>query len=202
MPVIRGPVTLPVRRSTLWHAAAWSARRVGWWETAAVRLFIAVMPPDDVLDVVAGLRRRARDGVRWTTRAQWHVTLRFLGDVADPAPVAAALDGADLAGATAVVGPRVAALGRGVVVVPVAGLDELAAGVTAATGAFGRPAPPRRFRGHLTLARTRGGSVRGLVGEPVGARFPVDAVRLVRSHLGPDGARYEDLHVRLLIPDA
>jgi 2'-5' RNA ligase len=163
-----------------------------------VRLFVALRPPDDVLDIVAGLRRRERDGVRWTTREQWHVTLRFLGEVADPQPVATALDDAVLNGCTAVVGPQVTALGREVVIVPVAGVEDLAAVVVAATRDVGKPPATRPFRGHLTLARARHGSVRDLVGEPVEARFRVDAVRLVRSHLGRDGARYEDLHVRHL----
>jgi 2'-5' RNA ligase len=138
--------------------------------------------------------------VRWTARAQWHVTLRFLGEVADPAPVAAALEAAHLAACEAVAGPRVIALGRSTVVLPVAGLDALAAGVAAATAGFGAPVGTRPFRGHLTLARVRRGSVQHLVGGALEARFPVDDVRLVRSHLGPAGARYEDLLVRRLEP--
>jgi 2'-5' RNA ligase len=163
-----------------------------------MRLFVAVQPPGDVLDLVAGLGRRERSGVRWTTRGQWHVTLRFLGEVDDPAPVIAALDAAPLSAATAVLGPEVAALGRGVLVVPVHGLDDLAAGVAAATGGFGEPVPDRPFRGHLTLARAKRGSVRALAGEPVAAEFAVGDVRLIRSRLDRDGARYEDLHVRPL----
>lgn len=163
-----------------------------------MRLFVAVRPPDAVLDVVAGLRRPPRPGVRWTTRPQWHVTLRFLGEVNDPGPVTAALEAAPLARCDAVVGPRVAALGRGAVVVPVGGLERLADAVVAATGGFGSPPAARAFRGHLTLARARRGPVRDLVGEPVKLGFPVDEVRLVRSHLGADGARYEDVHVRRL----
>jgi 2'-5' RNA ligase len=163
-----------------------------------VRLFVAVRPPDDVLDAVSGLRRPERDGVRWTTRPQWHVTLRFLGEVDDPAPVVAALDAAPLVRCAAVVGPRVAALGRGVVMVPVAGLEALAEGVVAATGQLGRPPEGRAFRGHLTLARVRRGPVRELVGEAVDLRFPVEDVRLVRSRPGPGGSRYDDVHVRRL----
>lgn len=170
--------------------------------TAGVRLFVAVRPPDDVLDLVAGLHRPERAGVRWTTRAQWHVTLRFLGEVEDPAPVVAALDAADLASAVGVIGPTVSALGRGVVVLPVGGLDDLAAGVGAATGAFGVPSPDRPYRGHVTLARARRSQLRDLVGEPVAARFPVREVRLVRSHLERAGARHEDIHVRHLDLDA
>jgi 2'-5' RNA ligase len=90
-----------------------------------------------------------------------------------------------------------------VLVVPVAGLDALAAAVVAATAGLGRPPDDRPFRGHLTLARARrGASVRGLAGQLAGdevaAAFPVREVRLVRSHLGPHGARYEDVHVRRL----
>lgn len=171
----------------------------GWLpDFTIVRLFVAVRPPDNVLDALAGLRRPERAGVRWTTRPQWHLTLRFLGEVDDPAPVVAALDAARPAACVAAVGPRVMGLGRGVVVVPVGGIEDLAAAVVAATSGFGAPPEPRPFRGHLTLARARRGSVRDLVGEPIDLEFPVDEVRLVHSHLGPDGARYEDLHVRAL----
>lgn len=163
-----------------------------------MRLFVAVRPPDAVLDVVGGLRRPERDGVRWTTRPQWHVTLRFLGEVDDPAPVVAALEAAPLVRCAATVGPRVAALGRGVVMAPVTGLDALAEGVVAATAPFGRPPEARAFRGHLTLARVRRGPVRDLVGEGIDLRFPVEDVRLVRSRPGPGGSRYDDVHVRPL----
>jgi 2'-5' RNA ligase len=163
-----------------------------------MRLFVAILPPSAVLDDVAALRRPERPGVRWTTRDQWHVTLRFLGEVPDPAPVAEALDAAPLARATAVLGPEATPLGRRVVCVPVAGLDDLAAGVVAATAGFGRPPEPRPFHGHLTLARVTRGPLRDLLGEPISARFAVRAVRLVRSRLGPQGARYDDVHVRRL----
>lgn len=163
-----------------------------------MRLFIGILPPGAVLDEVAGLRRPERPGVRWTTRDQWHVTLRFLGEVPDPAPVADALDAAPLARCSAVLGPEVSPLGRRVVCVPVAGLDDLATGVVAATAGFGRPPEPRPFHGHLTLARVTRGSLRDLLGEPVSARFDVLTVRLVRSRLGPQGARYDDMHARRL----
>ncbi len=163
-----------------------------------MRLFIGILPPGAVLDEVAGLRRPERPGVRWTTRDQWHLTLRFLGEVPDPVPVADALDAAPLARCSAVLGPEVQALGRRVVCVPVAGLDDLASGVMAATAGFGRPPEPRPSHGHLTLARVTRGSLRDLVGEPITARFDVRAVRLVRSRLGPQGARYDDVHMRRL----
>ena len=173
-----------------------------------MRLFVGVAPPDDVLDLIADLPRPAQSGLRWTTREQWHVTLRFLGEVEDPEPVVDALESGGLrrvGACEATVGPAVTALSRHVLSLPVAGLDDLAAAVVAATRTFGRPPEPRPFQGHVTLARTTGAtrqSVRRLAGEVVGqelsARFRVADVRLVRSHLGRGGARYEDVYVHHL----
>ncbi len=50
----------------------------------AMRLFVAVVPPDEVLDDLEEHLEPRRDAgvdVRWTDRHQWHVTLAFLGDV-------------------------------------------------------------------------------------------------------------------------
>ncbi|HZA77046.1 MAG TPA: RNA 2',3'-cyclic phosphodiesterase [Acidimicrobiales bacterium] len=173
-----------------------------------MRLFVGVRPPDDVLDLIADLPRRAQTGLRWTTREQWHVTLRFLGEVADPTAVVEALDGADparLVACEATVGPVVETLSRQVVALPVAGLDDLAMAVVEATGTLGRPPEDRPFHGHITLARlarSARGSARRLTGEivgrPLSARFAVSDVRVVRSHLGRAGARYEDVYVRHL----
>jgi 2'-5' RNA ligase len=163
-----------------------------------VRLFIAVQPPPSVIERLAGLRRRPRDGVRWTTADQWHVTLRFLGEVEGAEPVVEALAGAELPAAEAHLGPASTAFGRHVVAVPVAGLDELAGRVVAATAGFGAPAPKRPYRGHVTLARVRHGNPKALAGETIEVRWAVDEVRLVRSRLHPAGARYEDLYIRPL----
>lgn len=160
-----------------------------------MRLFVAVHLPPDVLDAVAALPRPDRPGVRWTTRDQWHVTLRFLGEVEEPGPVAdaVAVAVAPLAPVDAVAGPAVTALGPGVVCVPVAGLDGVAAAVVRATAGFGQPPDDRPFRGHLTLARVRrgSGSARRLAGAPFEASWRVASADVVRSHLHPAGARYE-----------
>ena len=55
------------------------------------RLFVAVVPPDDVLEAVAALPRPVEPGVRWTRPDTWHVTLRFLGDRVDEGAAVAAL---------------------------------------------------------------------------------------------------------------
>jgi RNA 2',3'-cyclic 3'-phosphodiesterase len=157
-----------------------------------VRLFVAVTPPPEVLDRVAELARPEREGVRWTTPDQWHVTLRFLGDVSDPEPVEAALRAVRWPAARMRIGPGVASLGRHAVVLPVAGLEELARLAAESTVAFAEP-EQRPFRGHLTLARVRRGSPAPLTGERFEAEAEVEAVALFRSRLHPEGARYEEL---------
>ena len=44
------------------------------------RLFVAVWPPEEVGDVLAGLSRPDLPGVRWTAPERLLVTVRFLGD--------------------------------------------------------------------------------------------------------------------------
>jgi 2'-5' RNA ligase len=164
-----------------------------------VRLFVSVQPPDDVLDALAGLARPQVPGARWVGREQWHVTLRFFGEVDDPAPVAAALASAPLRATEAVAGPGAVSKARRVLWLPVAGLDELAAGVAAATEGLGPAQDEGAFQGHLTLARAprRGRLPVGLAGRvpPFTRRWPVTELRVVRSHLGQGPPRYEDLAV-------
>jgi len=157
------------------------------------RLFVAVWPPDDVLDLVAGLERREVAGLRWTTRDQWHVTLRFLGQVADVEAVKAALSGLDAGAAAARLGPAVDRFGRRILHVPVAGLDGIATDVVRVTAALGTPPDDRPFRGHLTLARVGERStvdLRAHAGALVSATWAVSEVSLVESRLSSHGARY------------
>lgn len=145
-----------------------------------VRLFVAVRPPPGVLP-----------GVR-----NPHVTLRFLGAVDDGLveEVAGALR-AGLVGVgpcEAEIGTAVRRLGASALVVPVSGLEELAAAVAASVGRYG--GDDRPFRAHLTVARVdrRAPRRRGpLVSAPavdLGLAAPVpwtvDEVALVRSELG------------------
>ncbi|MCC5952583.1 MAG: RNA 2',3'-cyclic phosphodiesterase [Acidimicrobiia bacterium] len=161
-----------------------------------MRLFVAAWPPPDVLDEVEALEPPEEPGVRWTTRAQWHVTLRFLGRC-EPEDATAALEVlADHPGAVSTearMGPEVSRLGRSVICLPVAGLDALAAAVRDVTASVGEPPDPRPFTGHLTLARLRGRVACGLAGRPFQAAFQVREVALVASDLHPDGARYATL---------
>ena len=156
------------------------------------RLFVAAKPSASVAETLAALPRPATPGVRWTTPEQWHVTLRFLGD-ADPDAVMALLDELHATRAEATLGPRVGRLGRSVVVVPVAGLDELVAEVRSVTEELGERPDPRPYLGHLTLARLRGVGSCGLTGAPVDVSFDVAEIWLVESETHPDGARYTDV---------
>ncbi|MGI8983904.1 MAG: 2'-5' RNA ligase family protein [Acidimicrobiales bacterium] len=162
------------------------------------RLFVAVWPPDEVLDRVAELPRPAVEGLRWTAREQWHVTLRFLGPVADLGPVGAALTGLDAGRGpiTAHLGPAVTRLGRRILQVPAVGVDAVAEAVVGATAHLGTRPDDRPFRGHLTLARLAKEArvdLRALTGAPIQTEWEVGSVCLVESRLSPAGARYEVL---------
>ncbi len=156
-----------------------------------MRLFVAVWPPEEVVEELMGLRRKDQRGVRFVRPENWHVTLRFLGDCrADD--VAAALDGVVLAPTRATLGPAVDVLDERVLVVPVDGLDAIAAEVIERTRDIGDPAPKRRFLGHLTIARVKPRvAMPTTLGASVHAEFDVDEIALVHSRLDPAGARYE-----------
>jgi 2'-5' RNA ligase len=173
----------------------------GHGQTDAVRLFVAVWPPESVIEMVLGIDRPDVTMLRWTTEPQWHVTLRFLGEVEDPGPVVDALrvvpDRLVAAGdgdVRASLGPTTAWFpGRHVLQVPVAGLDALAREVEEVTAPWGETVDDHRFSGHLTLARARG---RGpgpasLAGASLAATWRVRALELVSSVLGHGGSRYE-----------
>lgn len=156
------------------------------------RLFVAVWPPDDTVTELTALRRKDQRGVRFVAPESWHITLRFVGE-AHPDDVGEALDRTTLSPARARLGPGVDVLADRALVVPVHGLDDLAAAVVDATASLGRPAR-RRFTGHLTLARLkRRATVPAALGAFVTAEFDVTEIALVQSRLHPDGARYETL---------
>ena len=170
-----------------------------------MRLFVAVWPPPSVMEAVASIERPAVVGARWTTSDQWHVTLRFIGEVDEAVlpEIVSAVSGLDLAPAGARMGPAVELLNPRIVAVPVAGLDAIGPEVIEATAGFGRPPEDRPFRGHLTLARLKGVRKRdlaGVLGTPIDATWTVAEVHVVRSFLSPKGARYESVAVVRLEP--
>lgn len=157
------------------------------------RLFVGIWPPDEVLDDLAQLAQPRDQGVRWIERERRHITLRFLAD-ADPQDVIDALDAVPLPRCTARLGPALDVLGEHSVVVPVAGLHDLAHVVRTATkGLIDRP-DRRRFVGHLTVAKLRRRArPQRTLGMRIESAFDVRNVALVESTLLPDGARYETI---------
>jgi RNA 2',3'-cyclic 3'-phosphodiesterase len=168
---------------------------------SVARCFVAVWPSSEVVSALAALPRPAFEGARWTTQEQWHVTLRFFGDI-DPEEVGRATAAlASLAGSlpddlTAQGGPGTRFLGPGLVVWPVEGLQMVAKAVERATAKIGQPVPERPFFGHMTIARGRRGvdlrPARHLL-TSLSMSWPVTSLSLVQSELHPHGARYRDM---------
>lgn len=156
------------------------------------RLFVAVWPSPEVVEALRALPRPEVPGLRWTTAAQWHVTLAFLGSRDLEATITAFRAVKPPPGpVVAQVGPETGRFGTRIVHLPVAGLDEVAAAVRASLpGDDDRP-----FSGHLTLARARDrvdrSALYSVVGVPLSASFPVVEVALVSSSLGRGPAAYE-----------
>ena len=163
-----------------------------------MRLFVGLWPPPEVDALLAALVRAPHPSVRWTTPDQWHVTLRFLGEVADeavPGLVGALAAVGDAPARVARLGPATTVLARGTLMVPVAGVDDLAVAVVEASAGVGRPPEDRPFTGHVTVARGRGRRPlpKELAGQALTGPWAVDEVALIRSRLDARGARYDTI---------
>jgi 2'-5' RNA ligase len=182
------------------------------------RLFIALALPEAVKP---GMERAQADlrqalpegGARWTKRDQFHLTLKFLGemDAQRCEALANAVRGA-CQGFAALelraegIGffpdlrrPRVIWAG---VSDPQGQLPRLQHAVEAAARDFTAEASSERFTGHITLGRIkaiRRAEAEGLAKLAAGlaARFfgawTADKVEIIRSQLAPDGAHYTTL---------
>jgi RNA 2',3'-cyclic 3'-phosphodiesterase len=171
-----------------------------------VRLFVAVWPDTLTRRTLASVPLEPTTELRLVRPEQWHVTLRFLGNV-EPEIVPALLAGLEsmAAGERSVLahlGPHTAWLGRGAVLqVPVSGLDRLATAVRTATSELVPSPEPNEpaFTGHFTLARSkrsRGPDSQAraaLAGIDVAGEFTVTELNLVASEPGPGGHRYRSL---------
>ncbi len=179
-----------------------------------MRLFVALNLRSDqkaaLAEVLAPLRGSALP-VRWVDPASVHLTLKFLGEVAEPAleemgaavaraarvvpPFTAAAHG--LGGFPDLRRPRVLWLGLDAG----AELQALQAAVEAELGPLGYPPENRPFSPHLTVGRARQGAraadfatLADLVGRfRFEATLDARTVDLMRSRLSPRGARYERL---------
>jgi 2'-5' RNA ligase len=175
-----------------------------------VRSFFAVALSEEARGAAAELAGRLRgsargEGVRWVRPEGYHLTLRFLGNVARESIAELAeqvtAQVAPLAPFEVHLGaarifpsprqPRVVA----VAVEPEAPLASLAERVEHGVVVAGLPAERRRFRAHLTLGRVRNRrfpSVDGAaaIGSPA---FPVEEIVLFQSDLHRTGAVYTAL---------
>jgi RNA 2',3'-cyclic 3'-phosphodiesterase len=169
-----------------------------------MRLFVAISPPPavlDELDALVGPLRTRRQDLRWTSREAWHVTLAFLGQVAEPAAdrLQPRLERAArrhrlfrlaFRGAGAFPAPARAKVLWSGLSGDRRALARLAESVAAGAGRAGAPPPDqrRRFQPHLTLARCRApadvaelvAALAGYQGQP----WTADRIHLIRSHLG------------------
>jgi len=166
------------------------------------RAFVAVRLPEPVLDALAErLAPLALPGRR-TTREQWHLTLRFLGDDADPQAVADALGGIDTAGGHARLGgpgafpdaahARVLWLGLAHGTTDV---TRLAAAVARRVATLGHEPDRRPFQAHITLARVGvptdlRAEIAAIGDTPVGPTWAIDAVTVYESCRHANGADY------------
>jgi 2'-5' RNA ligase len=173
--------------------------------TRLARAFVAVVPPDAVLDAldtrVRGLTDEATP-LRWLPRQQRHLTLAFLGGVDDADGLTGSLAAAaravapvalQLGGGGAFPSPRRASVLWVGVAAGRAELTALATAVAAATEGFARHADDRPFHPHVTVARGArprplGGLVDALGSDPIGPPWTAREVRLVESDTRPDGA--------------
>jgi 2'-5' RNA ligase len=168
-----------------------------------MRLFIALWPPAQAVDeltlAAAGARALAPD-LRWVPAQQWHLTLAFLGEVADQRRPELTRRLARAAARHPPLRLRFADAGRfgdRVLLMKVAGdrepLRDLAASVTAAAGRAGLAVEDRPYRPHLTLARSsRGADLRPLVAalrSYCGVDWTATHLQLVHSRPGSAPAR-------------
>lgn len=189
------------------------------------RLFIAVTLPNEVKAKIeaaqAELRRALPEpGVRWTRREQFHLTLKFLGDVdatrvqpLEEAIRAACRGFSPLHLRAEQVGffpnlryPRVFWVG---VEDQTGQLPRLQPAVDAATRAFTNEQKEEHFTGHITLARIKaisrpeaeslGKAAAGMT-ERLFGQWTACEVELMRSVLSPKGARHSSLAAIALTP--
>ncbi len=166
------------------------------------RLFTGIEIPLDIGDRLS-LLRGGLPGARWIDRHNYHLTLRFVGDIDGDvaADIADSLAGVDRAGFELRI-DGIAAFGtkkpHSIVarVQPSRALSELQAEHERRMQRIGLPAEPRKFMPHVTLARLRGTTSRdvaeflSLRGGFSAGPFPVDRFVLFSSRSSVGGGPY------------
>ena len=174
-----------------------------------MRLFAAVLPPPEQLDELGHVADRLHrlpgaDGLRWTSRPGWHLTLAFLGEVDEELLPELRVRLARAAHRTPPFPLRLHGgghFGRRALWAGISGdLDELRLLAERADAAARRAGVPmdehRRYQAHLTVARARGDEVDlhpflDELGGFEGTRWEAGELALVRSNLPVSGVRGE-----------
>ena len=179
-----------------------------------VRAFVAVNLDQDLKDALAKVQERlkaTRADVGWVRPESLHLTLKFLGQVEESRlgavaeAIAAAATGYGsfrlvLGGVGAFPQPRAARVVWIGVQQGAEALVTLQARVEAGLEALGFAREERPFAAHLTLGRVRGPARReqlavaltSIPAEPLGEML-LHRIDLMKSELGPGGARYTAL---------
>jgi 2'-5' RNA ligase len=184
------------------------------------RTFVALLLPEGWMDYLAKLSRdlaSGTSGFSWVKPENFHMTVRFLGDLGDsgvrrvcdtvteaasslPAPKARL---GELGAFPNLARPRVLWLGFAE---GGSELETVGTSVNDALRKAGFGPADKPFRPHLTLARVREGArgldlVRGAVIPPRPAAGLLDRIVVMKSELHPSGSRYTALtEVRLRPP--
>ncbi len=180
-----------------------------------MRVFVAINPSSEERDRLAEASRAMREAgypIRWVAPENVHLTLKFLGEVAEaqvPGVCAAVDESAKGLGALEMAVRDFGAFPNlrrpQVVWAGLAGcapLDELQSRIEVALAGLGFPREQRKFQPHLTLGRsqkrTRVSDFQGLEELVKGLKYEdvyrVRGVDVMRSRLTPRGAIYDVLH--------
>ena len=174
----------------------------------AVRVFVAVPVPDEVRHRIVAALGAVVDHIpgKVVRPGNWHITLRFLGEIGDVAYdlMVSRLAEAELGGRFRLRWGGLGAFPRAdrATVLWIgpdrgeAALEDLAAAVDAAVDRAGFAPEDRPFNPHLTLSRLRPAEdVSDLVAgtAPFGITMEVDRVTVYQSRLGSGGAAYRVL---------
>ena len=168
------------------------------------RLFVAIALPEDVKDTLLDLVDPSIPGARWSGYDQYHLTLRFIGEVHNAiardvddaltgitvAPFSLNLKGVGYFGDRR----RVRTMWAGVS--DPAGPGALNRRIERRLQKIGLQPERKRYRPHVTIARCRGTgrdageAVRNRHADYASRVFEVGGFHLFSSHLGRDGAIY------------
>ena len=172
-----------------------------------MRLFTALPLPGSAVDRLGRLRIRLAapdDGLRWSSPEQWHITMRFFGEVDDSQArrLEDALRSPKLGRAEVCLDALGVFAAKGILYAQVAAsstLNALQAQIEQTVTGCGLLPESRAFRPHITLARSRGREGLRTLARLGSPELPVlgtelhwiaSELLLFQSTLRPGGAEY------------